>query len=125
MKKNFEFLLLGTVLGSILGMMLTSDSFKKIRKDFMSNMNNQNCDRWMDSFHDMVQSIEDGIVQFEEEDVLDRAKEKAKDLLDKADSLVDFAMNRGDLMFEKIANDTRKKAIKVTKLVLKNLENGN
>ena len=73
-------------------------------------------------FDKRVNEIKDDLNDLDKEKVLDLAKEKALVLKDKAEDLVDLAVEKGTPVLQKAAEELRIKAIAVTKDVLKKLE---
>lgn len=73
-------------------------------------------------FDTKVDEIKNELEDLDKEKVLKIAKEKGEVLKKKADELVELAKEKGTPVLEGIADDLRKKAIEVTKEVLKKLE---
>lgn len=73
-------------------------------------------------FDTKVDEIKNELEDLDKEKVVKIAKEKGEALKKKADELVELAKEKGTPVLEGIADDLRKKAIEVTKEVLKKLE---
>ena len=73
-------------------------------------------------FDKRVNEIKDELADLDKEKALDLAKEKALVLKDKAEDLVDLAVEKGTPVLRDAAEELRVKAIAVTKDVLKKLE---
>ena len=69
-----------------------------------------------------MEEIKTGLAELDKEKVLEIAKEKAVQLKEKAQELVDLAIDKGTPVLRDAAEDVRLKAIDVTKEVLKKLE---
>lgn len=76
-----------------------------------------------EEFNKKVEEIKAGLADLDKEKVLEIAKEKALQLKDKAQELVDLAIDKGTPVLRDAAEEVRLKAIDVTKEVLKKLEN--
>lgn len=77
-----------------------------------------------EEFNCKVEEIKSGLADLDKEKVLEIAKEKAARLKDKAQELVDLAIEKGTPVLRDAAEEVRLKAIDVTKDVLKKLEKG-
>ena len=77
-----------------------------------------------EEFSRKVEEIKEGLADLDKEKVLEIAKEKATQLKEKAQELVDLAIDKGTPMLRDAAEEVRLKAIDVTKDVLKKLEKG-
>ena len=75
-----------------------------------------------EEFNKKVEEIKAGLADLDKEKVLEIAKEKALQLKDKAQELVDLAIDKGTPVLRDAAEEVRLKAIDVTKEVLKKLE---
>ena len=69
-----------------------------------------------------LQEIKVELEDLDKEKVLEIAQKKAKQLKEKAEDLVQLAIDKGTPVLEDAAMEIRKKAIAVTKEVLKKLE---
>ena len=72
-----------------------------------------------------VAEIKADLADLDKERVLEIAKEKAAQLKEKAQELVDLAIDKGTPILRDAAEEVRLKAIEVTKDVLKKLEKEN
>ena len=77
-----------------------------------------------EEFNCKVEEIKSGLADLDKEKVLEIAKEKATQLKDKAQELVDLAIEKGTPVLRDAAEEVRLKAIDVIKDVLKKLEKG-
>ena len=69
-----------------------------------------------------IKNLEEEINDLDKEKNFDKAKEKAENILEQADSLVDSAIREKKPKLKKMASDMQKKARAVTESVLDNLE---
>ena len=77
-----------------------------------------------EEFNQKLEEIKAGLADLDKEKVLEIAKEKALQLKDKAQELVDLAIDKGTPLLRDAAEEVRLKAIDVTKDLLKKLEDG-
>ena len=75
-----------------------------------------------EEFEDRLQEIKEELADLDKEKALALAKEKAIQLKNKAQDLVDLAVEKGTPVLKDVAEDVRLKTIEVTKDVLKKLE---
>ena len=100
--KNLEILMVGTIMGIFLGVMFAPKSGKRTREDIMDMMNDMkkmDCDDIKECFDSKIKEIEDELKDFDKEKVLKTAKKKAECMLQKADELVEEAMEKENEMF--------------------------
>ena len=122
-------LIAGLGIGVGAGMLLAPKSGEELRKDLTKKINelldkakeidvNEVADDFKKKLTDLKKDIED----LDKEKALNIAKEKGEALKVKANELLEIAKEKGTPVLEKAADDVRKKAIQVTKEVLKKLE---
>ena len=116
-KKDCELFLCGTIIGSVIGMMLSPKCGKEMREDMMKII--EGVDK---EFKKTIKTLEEEINDLDKEKNFDKAKEKAENILEQADSLVDSAIKEKKPKLKKMASDMQKKARAVTESVLDNLE---
>ena len=75
-----------------------------------------------EEFEDRLQEIKEELADLDKEKALVLAKEKAIQLKNKAQDLVDLAVEKGTPVLKDAAEEVRLKTIEVTKDVLKKLE---
>ena len=75
-----------------------------------------------EEFEDRLQEIKEELADLDKEKALALAKEKAIQLKNKAQDLVDLAVEKGTPVLKDAAEEVRLKTIEVTKDVLKKLE---
>ena len=128
-KKGLGKFLVGLGIGAGLGMLFAPKSGEELRKDLKNKMNDfleeaksLDLKEIKDEFLTKVDEIKLEIEELDKEKVLKIAKEKTEVLKEKTAELVELAKEKGTPVLEKAAEDIRKKAIDVTKEVLKKLE---
>ena len=128
-KKGCGKFLVGAALGAGLGLLFAPKKGSDMREDLKNQLDkllNQikdiDTEEVKKEFDKRVNEIKDDLNDLDKEKVLDLAKEKALVLKDKAEDLVDLAVEKGTPVLQKAAEELRIKAIAVTKDVLKKLE---
>lgn len=128
-KKGCGKFLVGAALGAGLGLLFAPKKGSDMREDLKKQLDkllNQikdiDTEEVKKEFDKRVNEIKDDLNALDKEKVLDLAKEKALVLKDKAEDLVDLAVEKGTPVLQKAAEELRIKAIAVTKDVLKKLE---
>ncbi len=128
-KKGCGKFLVGAALGAGLGLLFAPKKGSDMREDLKKQLDkllNQikdiDTEEVKKEFDKRVNEIKDDLNDLDKEKVLDLAKEKALVLKDKAEDLVDLAVEKGTPVLQKAAEELRVKAIAVTKDVLKKLE---
>ena len=128
-KKGFGKLLAGMAIGAGLGVLFAPKSGEETRKELKQKIDeliNKAKELDKDEVKETIESkialIQSELADLDKEKVLKIAKKKAKDIQDMANELVDYAVEKGTPVLESAADSVRKKAITVTKQVLKKLE---
>ena len=102
----------------------TRAALKAKINDLVAQIKNIDMEEVKEEFSRKVEEIKEGLADLDKEKVLEIAKEKATQLKEKAQELVDLAIDKGTPMLRDAAEEVRLKAIDVTKDVLKKLEKG-
>lgn len=120
----------GAAIGAGLGILFAPRKGSETRAQLKAKMNelvaqikNIDIDEVKKEFNKKVEEIKAGLADLDKEKVLEIAKEKALQLKEKAQELVDLAIDKGTPLLRDAAEEVRLKAIDVTKDVLKKLEN--
>lgn len=128
-KKGCGKFLFGAALGAGLGLLFAPKKGSDMREDLKKQLDkllNQikdiDTEEVKKEFDKRVNEIKNELADLDKEKALDLAKEKALVLKDKAEDLVDLAVEKGTPVLQKAAEELRVKAIAVTKDVLKKLE---
>lgn len=129
-KSDIGKIALGAALGVGAGVLLAPNSGKETRHLLKAKMNelfekvkNIDSEKVKKEFDKKIKSLEKEIKSLDKEKVLTIAKEKAKTIKEKADELVQLAMDKGNETIRIAAEEVRKRAIIVTRDVLEKLEN--
>lgn len=128
-KSGLGKLLAGVALGTGIGMLFAPKKGEEMRADLKAKMQELiNSAKKLDkdevkaTIESKIELIQNELEDLDKEKVLKIAKKKAKDIELMAQDLVDYAIEKGTPILEKTAESVRKKAIVVTKDVLKKLE---
>lgn len=120
----------GAAIGAGLGILFAPRKGSQTRAQLKAKLNelvaqikNIDIDEVKEEFNKKVEEIKAGLADLDKEKVLEIAKEKAAQLKEKAQELVDLAIDKGTPLLRDAAEEVRLKAIDVTKDVLKKLEN--
>lgn len=115
--------------GALVGVLFAPKEGSKTRKElkekfdeFMDKVRNINKEDIQEEFQVKIEKLKKEIDELDKEKVLNIAKEKAGQIKDEAQKLVETAKEKGTPVLEKAADDIREKAIDVTKSVLDKLE---
>ena len=129
-KKGLGKFLLGLGVGAGLGMLFAPKSGEELRKDlknkindFLEEVKNLDIEEIKDEFFTKLDEIKLEIEELDKEKVLKIAKDKAELLKEKTAELIELAKEKGTPVLENAAGEIRKKAIDVTREVLKKSEN--
>lgn len=122
----------GAAIGAGLGILFAPKKGSETRAALKAKMNelvaqikNIDMDEVKEEFNQKVAEIKADLTDLDKEKVLEIAKEKAAQLKEKAQELVDLAIDKGTPILRDAAEEVRLKAIEVTKDVLKKLEKEN
>lgn len=130
-KSGFGKFLAGAAVGAGIGILFAPRKGSETRaqlkikiNELIAQIKNIDIKEVKEEFNCKVEEIKSGLADLDKEKVLEIAKEKATQLKDKAQELVDLAIEKGTPVLRDAAEEVRLKAIDVTKDVLKKLEKG-
>ena len=128
-KKGLGKFVLGAAIGAGIGLLFAPRSGKETRKllkdkmdDLVKKAKELDKEEVKAAIDAKIKEIKEGIKNLDKETVITTAKKQGKLIRDKAEELVNYVKEKGTPVMEKTAESIRKKAIDVTKDVLKKLE---
>ena len=128
-KSGFGKFLVGLGVGAGIGMLFAPKCGEELRKDlknkldeFVTEAKKIDLEEVKKDFLEKLDNLKNEIEDLDKEKVLEIAKEKSESIKEKSLELLEYAKEKGTPVLEKTATEIRKKAIDVTKEVLKKLE---
>ena len=122
-KSGFGKFLAGAAIGAGLGLLFAPKKGSEIRADLKVKIDDLFKQIKKIDVEDVKEEFEEKLADLDKEKVLDIAKKKSKELKERAQELVDLAIDKGTPILRDMAEEVRLKTIDVTKEVLKKLEN--
>ena len=121
--------LAGAAVGAGLGILFAPKSGSETRKelkkkldDLVAQVKKIDIKEVKADFDKKVEEIKEGLADLDREKVVEIAKDKGKDLKNKAQELVDLAKEKGTPKLKKTAQDVLENVVKVSKDAIKKLE---
>lgn len=128
-KKGMGKFIAGAAVGAGLGLLFAPKKGKETREDLknkfeelVNQVKSLDKDEIKAEFDNKIKEIKKELSELDKEKVLKIAKEKGIAIKQKADELVQLAIEKGTPILKKTAEDLRSKAVNVTKDVVKKLE---
>jgi len=130
-RKGMGKFILGSMLGAGIGMLLTPKKGSELRKDLSNKLTELlnkakeiDVNEVKEEVTIKISEIKEEIKDLDKEKALGIAKEKSEQLKVKIEELLALAKEKGTPVLEDSVKEVKKKAIEVTKDVLKKLESG-
>ncbi len=128
-KSGFGKFLAGALVGAGIGVLFAPKKGSETRAELkvkidelLNQIKSIDMDEVKEEFQTKLDNLKSELADLDKEKVLEIAKKKSKELKDKAQELVDLAIDKGTPILRDMAEEVRLKTIDVTKEVLKKLE---
>ena len=128
-KRGIGKFIIGALVGAGIGVLFAPQEGSKTRQqlkekieELIDNLKQIDSDDIKNKIEKKIDELKKELADLDKEKALKIAKEKAAQVKVKAQELVDLAVEKGTPALEKIAKETKAKALKVAKDVVKKLE---
>ena len=129
-KRGFGKIMAGVGIGLGLGFLFAPKSGEATRKELkekldemINRVKNMDSEDIKSQIETKVNNLKSDLENLDKEKVLEAAKKKAKEIQEKTNDLVEYAVEKGTPILERTAAAIREKALVFTKEIVKKLEN--